>query len=71
MHDLIGRDLWQLGKEQWAKKDILGLRDMAAELHLKKSRVRRCIITMIDESKKSAGSTVVREDKDGLLSSQR
>ena len=49
MHDLIGDDLWTLGREKWEERDILRLRDEAKRLLVKKARVRRCIINGVAE----------------------
>ena len=51
MHDLIGKDLFALGKVELGKKDIAAIR---ADLHrrrMEKSKIRECIIGHIDSQR--------------------
>jgi hypothetical protein len=47
MHDLIGKDLWALGKESLAEKDIAAIRAEQHRRRMEKSKIRECIIDHI------------------------
>ena len=71
MHELIGTDLWALGKDQWGKRDVVGVRREGCHRRAKKSRVRACILNSIEETKSVLETAVTGKDIDSPLSSQR
>ena len=71
MHALIGEDLYELGKEKWKQRDIVGMREEACLRLRKKGRVRSCIINGISDAKSKASEAVIRADIDSKLSSQK
>ncbi len=71
MHNLIGEDLWKLGKERLSKRNVVEMRKEAVRRRAKKSRLKKCIISIIHKAKSTTSNTIVGVDKDGHLSSQQ
>ena len=71
MHTLIGEDLYELGKEKWKQRDVVGMREEACLRLRKKGRVRSCIINGISDAKSKASKAVIRADIDSKLLSQK
>ena len=64
MHGSIEQDLWRLGREQFAKKDIVLLRADVGRCSQKKSRVRRCIINGIHAARSDGEKLDIGDDLD-------
>ena len=71
MHKLIGEDLYSLGKQELAKEDIVSVRNEERARRAEKSRLRRCILNGIRESRMSSGAVTVGVCKNTFLSSQK
>ena len=70
MHELIGQDLWQLGKDKFSKRDVVALRSEADRHRQNKSDMRACIISSI-QSTMNGSDIEIREDIEYMPSWQR
>ena len=59
LHPLFGQDLYKLGREEFAKKDIVAIRDIQRRRTEEKAELRECIMNEIREASAKA-ETVFR-----------
>ena len=71
MHDLMMVDPWVKGREQFMKKEVVQMRDSALTRRKKKSKVRDCILTAINDAYSEKKNVVAGMEMEGRPRWQR